>query len=241
MLGAGGTSTKLTYPNLSEVPGLCDSNSRGGSAFYNLRLSASQYAGGTYQYSQYVSCPTNTRSDTQTHAFNFYYTLYLMHALSMSFSGGPQHYSVAQIPFPSSSSWTPSITGSMGWQGSRTSLTASYSRTVNGGGGLLGAFHSNTANAQARWQVTRPWTVETTANYEIHKNVDSLLASSSPGGHTISGTFAVERTLSERLIAKFGYQRQHQSYSSIPAIAVLPDSNREYVSVSYQFERPLGR
>lgn len=241
MVGGGGTSTKLTYPSLSQVPGLCDSSSRGGSAFLNLRPSRSQYTGVTYQYSQYVSCPASMRSDTTTHAFYLYYSFYPMRALSLSVSGGPQHYAVAQTPYPSSASWTPSVTASVGWQSNHSSLAASYSRTVNGGGGLLGAFYSNTANAHARAQVTRAWAVETTAGYAIHKNVNSLLASSDPGGHTLSGTASVQRVFSERITAQLGYQRQHQSYSGIQAISALPDNNRGFVSLSYQFERPLGR
>lgn len=241
MIGVGGTSTQLDYTNAGQVPGLCNSNSLGGSAFYNLRLSGSQYTGGTYQYSRYVSCPVSSQSDTATHALDLYYTLYLNHELSMSFSGGPQHYAVAMSSLPSSASWTPSLMASMGWQSNRGSLAASYSRTVNGGGGLLGAFHSNAANFHARWQLTRVWVVAPTASYESQKNVNSLFASSNPGGHTVSGAIAVQRSFRERLIAECGYQRQHQKYISIAAISTLPDSNREYVSVSYQFEKPLGR
>jgi hypothetical protein len=241
MVGGGGTSTKMTYPNLGQVPGLCDSSSRGGSGFLNLRASRSQYAGVTYQYSQYESCPASTRSETTTHALYLYYTVYPMHALSISISGGPQHFAVALTPFPSSTAWTPSVTASIGWQSNRSSLAASYSRTVNGGGGLLGAFYSNTANAHARWQLTRAWGAETTGGYEIHKNVDSLLASTNPGGHTLSGTVAVQRNIGERITAQLGYQRQHQRYSGIQAISAVPDNNRGFVSVSYQFERPLGR
>jgi len=241
MLGGGGTFTKMTYPHLGQVPGLCDSSSRGGSGFLNLRPSRSQYVGATYQYSLYESCPASMRSETTTHAFDLYYTVYPMHALSMSFSGGPQHFAVTEAPFPSSGSWTPSVTASIGWQSNRSSLAASYSRTVNGGGGLLGAFYSNTASAHARWQLTRAWGADSTVDYETHKNVDSLLASSNPGGHTLSGTVSVQRAISGRITAQLGYQRQHQKYSGIQAISAAPDNDRGFVTISYQFERALGR
>lgn len=241
MVGGGGSSTKLTYRNLGEVPGLCDSNSRGGSAFYNLRVSGSQYAGGTYQYSSYVSCPTDSESETKTQAFNLYYTLYLSRTFSISLSGGPQHYAVTQVPFAEASSWTPSVTAGVGWQGSRSSFAASYSRTVNGGGGLLGAYHSNSADAHGRWQMTRAWAAESAGNYEVHKNVNSLLTETNPGGTTVSGTIAVQRVMTDRVTVEMGYTRLHQGYSGIAVIAANPDSDRGYVSVSYQFERPLGR
>jgi hypothetical protein len=38
-----------------------------------------------------------------------------------------------------------------------------------------------------------------------------------------------------------GYTRLHQSFNGIAAIATTPDTNREFISISYQFSRPLGR
>src|SRR5262249_49513069 len=52
MIGASGTFTNLHYPDPTEVPGLYDSSSRGGSAFYSHRLSKKHYIGAQYQYSQ---------------------------------------------------------------------------------------------------------------------------------------------------------------------------------------------
>jgi len=185
MLGGGGSLAKLTFPKLSEVPGLCDSSSHGGSVFYNLRLTGSQYAGVTYQFENSVACPAVQQSRTQTHTLNFFYSLYLMRSLSLSLSGGPQHFDSLMLPFPSSSAWTPAITASTGWQSGHVSLAANYSRTVNGGGGLFGAYHSNSATGQARWQLARYWSLESQGSYEIHKTVNSLFVSSSAGGHTV--------------------------------------------------------
>jgi hypothetical protein len=49
MIGASGTFTNLHYPNQAEVPGLSDSESQGGSAFYALRISKVNYLGVAYQ------------------------------------------------------------------------------------------------------------------------------------------------------------------------------------------------
>jgi hypothetical protein len=38
-----------------------------------------------------------------------------------------------------------------------------------------------------------------------------------------------------------GYTRLHQAYSNVAVLSTAPDTNREYVSISYQFSRPLGR
>jgi hypothetical protein len=237
MIGVSGTYTDLHYPNPAEVPGLYDSNSRGGSAFYNHRLSKKHYLGASYRYSRFLAGP----SETQTHTVFAFYTIYLKPTLSLSVSGGPQHFDVVQPPFPPSGSWSPAATASMGWQGRRTNFAASYSRMVSGGGGLLGAYHSNTANASARWRLARTWYVGSRANYAIHKNVTPLFFLASPGGHSISGTVSVQHTISGHFNAELGYTRLHQSYDGIAVISNNPDTNREYISISYQFVRPLGR
>ncbi len=80
MIGASGTFTNLHYPNSSEVPGLSDSSSQGGSVFYSLRATRMHYFGVTYQYQRLISSPTEGQNETQTNALLFYYTLYPTHA-----------------------------------------------------------------------------------------------------------------------------------------------------------------
>ena len=58
MIGAGGTFTNLHYPDQTQVPGLFDSESQGGSAFYAYRVSKMHYIGVTYQYQRLLSYPT---------------------------------------------------------------------------------------------------------------------------------------------------------------------------------------
>jgi hypothetical protein len=247
-IGAAATASELNFPNPAEASGLGDSNSLGGSAFYNQRLSRSQYIGVTYQYlkSQNNSVnvqagPVNSQTEIQTHTLLPFYTIYLGSAFSLSLSGGPQHVELAQPPLPTTGSWTPSVMASIGWQRSHTNFVASYSRTVSAGMGLLGAFDSNSVNASARWQIARTWTLGSAVTYAINKNVSPLFSSSSPGGHTISGSLSVQHSVGEHFSADLGYQSLRQSYSGIAVISNAPDSNRVFISLSYQFIRPLGR
>jgi len=129
----------------------------------------------------------------------------------------------------------------MGWQARHTSLAASYSRMVSGGGGLLGAFHSNLANLSLRQQLSKNWNAQVVGAYSIYKTVTPLFFLSSPGGHAISGSASIQRKLGQHLNAEAGYTRLYQTYSNIAAISTAPNTNREWVSISYQFARPLGR
>ncbi len=58
MVGASGTFSNLHYPNQAQVPGLFDSSTQGGSAFYSLRVSKMHYIGATYQYQRLIAYPT---------------------------------------------------------------------------------------------------------------------------------------------------------------------------------------
>ncbi len=204
--------------------------------------------GVTYQYLRSQGNPVNaqanpgnTQTEVQTHTLMPFYTIYLNATFSLSLSGGPQYFDAAQSTSSAFRSWAPSAMASIGWQKSHTNLVASYSRTVTGGVGLPGAFNANSANASVGWQIARTWNVGSAASYSINKNVTPSLPSSNPGGHSISGTVSVQHSMSEHLNAELGYARLHQSYNDIALISSAPDSNREFVSISYQLTRPLGR
>ena len=151
MIGTSGTFTDLHYLKTTENLGIYDSKSGGGSVFYNRRLSKRHYVGGSYQHSETVAYPTNAKSTIQSDTFFLFYTIYLKPTFSFSFSGGPQHYVISQSPIPGYGSWSPTLTGSMGWQGRHTNLSANFSRVVGGGGGLVGAFQSLYFGASGRW------------------------------------------------------------------------------------------
>ncbi|HXW93013.1 MAG TPA: hypothetical protein VEK33_20855 [Terriglobales bacterium] len=240
MVGASGVFYNLDFTNPGQVKGLFDSASRGGSAFYSHRLAKKHYIGAAYQYQQILAYPTVGQSQLQTQTAFLFYTVFLRPTLSMSFSGGPQHSDIVQ-PAPSSESWSPAGTASFGWQARHTVVSGIYSRMVSGGGGLIGAYHSNNAALSLRQQFTRNWNAGVTGGYSIYKTVDPVLSLFNEGGHTVTGSASLERRFGEHWDAALGYTRLHQSYSDIAAVAVFPNVNREWISITYQFARPLGR
>jgi hypothetical protein len=241
MVGANGTFSNLHYPNPTEVPGLYDAASRGGSAFYSYRVSQEHYLGVTYQYQQLLSYPTQGTNETETDGVFFFYTFYPSPRFSFSLFGGPQYYgagpqylSPTQPPIPASQAWIPAAGGSLNWQARRTVLAVSYSHTVSGGGGLIGAVKLDSAGASVRQQIAR----NLNASLALAYANNGVLAISSLGGHSGSGSAAVQRQVGEHFNVQAGYTRLHQDYSFFSA---NPDTNREWVSISYQWARPLGR
>jgi hypothetical protein len=247
MVGASGTFSNLHFPNQAQVPGLSDSASQGGSAFYSLRVSKMHYVGVTYQYQRLISYPTTGQNETQTHAIVLFYTLYASSKLSLSFFGGPQHSNIveppigpAQLQLPASQAWTPSAGGSLNWQGRLSSVAISYSHTISGGGGLTGAVKMDSANASFRQQISRRLSGSVSGMYAQNDVLGSILAGST-NGHTVSGSASLQQAIGQNLTVQLGYTRLHEDYSGVALLAGTPNTNREFASISYQFSRPLGR
>ncbi|MGA8273800.1 MAG: hypothetical protein WB919_19715 [Candidatus Sulfotelmatobacter sp.] len=245
MVGASGTFTNLHYPDQAEVPGLFDSSSQAGSAFYSLRASKMHYFGVTYQYQRLISYLTGGQSETQTHAILFFYTLYATSRFSLSFFGGPQHSDTTQppigsVPLPAARAWTPAAGASMNWQARLTNVALSYSHVISGGGGLQGAVHMDSGTVLLRQQMTRSLSASVAGQYAQNDIIDSTLAAAE-NGHTVSGTASLQQLFGQHVNLQLGYTRVHEDYGAVAVLAATPNTNREFVSISYQFSRPLGR
>jgi hypothetical protein len=131
--------------------------------------------------------------------------------------------------------------GSVGWQRSHTNFAAGFTRIVRGGQGLIGAYHTNDASFAAQWQMKRTWGSELGGGYAIFKTAAPVVNTTDQGGHTLSGIVSIQHSIRERLSIQAGYLHLHQSYGSISQVSSSPDSNREFVSINYNFSRPLGR
>jgi hypothetical protein len=237
MVGTKGASWGLWYPNRSEVPGLLDSTAQAAEVFYTQRLSKVNYVGATYQFQNLLSHPSPVT--TQTHSVLFFYTAFLRPRLSLSLFAGPEYaHTHGGILLPLYS-WSPAGGASLGWQGMYTSFVASYSHRTNEGGGLGVAVRSSTAEVSARWQMVKTVALGLGANYGNNTVLEPSLGETR--GHTISGNFSVERSLGENLRMQLGYTWLHQNYINVAAFSNVPDRNYAWVSLSYQFQRPLGR
>jgi len=253
LMGATGTFSDLNYPNRSQVPGLFNSTSTTGGFFYTHRLSGKHYVGAAYDYNNLLSsgcatvpasptqpanCVQPSDSRTETHSIRAFYTLYLNSATSFSVFAGPERWeSHGAVSTPAQ--WSPAAGGSFGWRRAHTSLEINASRRVSGGGGLANAVRSLDANASVRQQLSPSTTVGLSANYSLNKALHLLPSTSN--GHLVSGTLSFERRLGAHFGFDMAYTRLHQSYNNIAAISRAPDVDHVLVSISYRFERPLGR
>ena len=56
-----------------------------------------------------------------------------------------------------------------------------------------------------------------------------------------SATASARRQITRNLSVQLGYNWFHQSYEKVAVPPANPDTNRVFVSISYQFSRGLGR
>jgi hypothetical protein len=122
----------------------------------------------------------------------------------------------------------------LNWQAQHAGVAISYSHSVSSGGGLIGAVELDSANASVRQQLTRNFSASLAGSYANN----GVLAVSDLGGHSVSGSASLQRQVGEHLNVQAGYTRLHQTYSVFSA---NPDTNREWIAISYHFARPLGR
>ena len=242
MVGASGTYSFLQYGNLTtDAQGLSNEDTAGANAFFSRRIGRAEYVGVTYQLSKFVTHPIGTYTLSNV-AFGFY-THYFTRSFSFSVLGGPEHYTSWSQVNPKAGAWTPAVQGSLGWQAPRANLAASFSHVVSGAGGLIGTFHSDIGSLDGRYTFSRTWSLNANASYMLFKNINpsTVQFASYAGGHTISGGANVQHRIANWMYANAGYEHIHQSYANITVSNSQFDSNRAYVSITCEFNRPLGR
>jgi hypothetical protein len=238
MIGATGLFSELHYLNPSEVPGLQNSHSKAAEGFYTYRISKRHYLGAKYQFQYLLATPIH--AETETHGVNLFYTLYLRPTTSLSLFAGPQYYDSRGGGLPAAKSWSPSYGGSFAWQGQRMSFAMSGERSIAAGGGLQGAVRGEGASASVRGQLSKAWGMGVSAYYANSTLLTPQLGGAN-GGHSIAGTVSLHRQIGQSLGLELAYTRLHQSYPNLSVLSAAPNTNRVWLSLSYQFIRPIGR
>jgi hypothetical protein len=239
MIGTSGSYSFIQFSKEYYITDLNDQNTTSGSAFYSRRIGRS-YAGVSYQFSKFITHPYGSYTLTNT-IFGFY-THYFSRTVSMSLLGGPEQYTSWTEATPKSSAWTPAVQASVGWQVERANLAASYAHIVSGSGGLIGTFHSDTGSLSATMLFSKFWSTGANVSFSHFANVNPLTAVSGyySGGNSVIAGVDVGRRITESLSMEGGLQTLYQSYPGVTTSAAQ-NSIRGYVSVSYHFNRPLGR
>src|SRR5581483_4897432 len=192
-----------------------------------------------YQYERLVADPTIGQNITQANAIFGFYSVTLTPKLSVSVYGGPQHDRTDLPALPSTSSWRPYAGANLSWHSFRTAVSMEYMHQLASSSGLATSVQLDSANFSFKQMLRRRLVATVSAGW----SQNDLVAASLVGftnGHTVYTSFGVQRDLGNHIGATAGYTWFRQDYA-IATFAGQPTTKRAFFSVSYQFERALGR
>jgi hypothetical protein len=242
MIGGSGSFANVRFPNPAQSTGLYNSDGSAGSVFYDRRFARRQYFGVTYGYDWVQSYQTGTSAESETNEVLGFYSVFFNRNFSLSAAFGTKYAVTHVVPVQTpATSWNPEIVLSMGWQGNRGNVSASFLRSVAAGGGLIGTFNSVSANLSGGWKFQRTWNTNLSFSYQNIEPVSYLIGLPYQGGNSLMAQISIERALGTHITAQCGYQRIHEQYVGIEAISADPDGDRAYVTINYLLKKPLGR
>jgi len=236
MIGGGGNSSELRFLDSAQAVGLSDSSERSGNLFYTHRIAERHYLGVSYTFADIMTHPIDV--DTKVQTATLFYSYYLSPRISFSAFGGADHANTQGGGLPASNSWSPTEGGGINVQGQQDSVAVTYSRSINPGGGLQSAVHSYSANVAYRHKFSTHLTGGIQASYSNNTLLELGVGS---GGKILTAGGSLDRQLGAHWNAELQYSRLHQDYSNVPSVANSPDTDRAFITVSYQFQKALGR
>ena len=231
-----------TYNLLTSVP-FYNLVSYGGRASYAHQLSPRLTLGAGYNYNSLDFGKGIQRSGIQTILGTVDYLL--RPNMTISFWAGPEYTQTKSIItllgqsfITHNSLWSAALGANFGWQTTRNSVRAGFSRQVSDGGGLIATSQVNSVHADYRRMITMKWDATVGARY-FHA-VSTTTASRS--FNNFFTNLAVNYKIAKSLNATANYGFVHVSQSNVFLIGSGHyQSNLFGGSISYSWNHPLGR
>ncbi len=244
LIGASGSFSDLHFTNVPAGTQLTDSETESGSAFWLHRIVGSDWGGVSYRFDRLTF--NSVGGESRVHSFLAVNTLNLSKRVMLTGFIGPQ-YSDNQGLVPGalqstqSSEWSVAGGAEGGWKNQHTSLSAGYSRTISDGGGLLGAVRLQTVHGNFRRELVAGWAVALTASHGTNDELIGPLGSASSINLTSAGV-SLERNVGKSVGLRMGYTHDFQEQFGLPAPTPMQTANRNrvFVTLSYQWAKPLG-
>jgi hypothetical protein len=251
LVGFSGTSFINHYRDVPAGSNLVDTTGESASAFYTHRVTPRNWVGVRYGFQRLTFDPLAEGSTT--HSVFYFHTINLTSHMELSFFAGPEYTSlnsqvvstIVELPYVlvlstpvSNSMWNGAAGVSFGWQLERTALQAQFVRRVSDGGGVQGSVNLNALTGQVSRQITSKTTISVGAS---HAAMDPLSPTASlfQVSDSTSARFSVNRQVGSNLALMFGYSRDWQQAAKSASTDL--NHNRGWVTLSYDFSRPLGR
>jgi hypothetical protein len=254
MVGVGGTFYDSHFRDLpTGANALTDTSTRSGNFYYNHRFTPRNWTGIVYRYQRLEFSPSGDVTDTQSVLLS--HTIYLQPHMTLSFFAGPEYSqlttaSVSMNVTPTVISFavvsthdhqlSVSAGGNFGWQGEHTSLHLDADRRVTDGGGLMGSVELTSVGGGIRRQLGRTTALHFSGVYG-HNQVLGAAGSGQSALKSATGSTGVEQRLGGNFMLTMDYARDYLKGGTAALANQTVNHNRGYITISYNFTRPIGR
>jgi len=245
LIGASGSFFDSHFSSVAAGAQLANTQTASGSAFWLHQLFHGDWGGVSYRFQRITFNPGG--GETQVHSFLAVDTVNLSNRFTLTGFIGPQYVDnqglvPGALQSTQSNEW--SVAGGVegGWKNQHNSLSAGYSRTIIDGGGLLGAVRLQTVHGSFRRQLTPGWAAALTASYGTNQSLIVPFATSASSINLTSAGILLERNVGKSLGLRMGYSHDFQEQFGLPAPTATQNANRNrvFVTLSYQWAKPLG-
>jgi hypothetical protein len=249
LVGASGSFNDLHFSNVQAGTQLTNSETASASAFWLHRLSRGNWGGLIYRFDRITF--TSGNGETRVHSFYALDTLNVSSHFSLTAFVGPQYSDnqgavAGTILSTEFSNWWVAGGIEAAWANEHTSVAGGYSRTTSDGGGLLGVTRLQDVHGVVRQKLARDWAIAFTGIYGTNRSITVPSIESASSIDLTSGGISLEHNVGKSLGLRMGYTHAFQQEFGVVAPGQGAPStrdahdNRVFVTLSYQWSKPLG-
>ena len=240
LVGASGSFYDLHFTNGPAGAQLLDSQTSAASAFWLHRILRGDWGGASYGFEQITY---SGGGETRVHSFFAMNTLSLSNRFTLTGFIGPE-YSDNQGLVPGAmqtTEWSVAGGADAAWRNQHTSLSAGYSRSISDGGGVLGTVRLQNVHASFRRELVPGWAAAVNVVHGTNRALAPLSSTSATSVNLTSAGVSLERNVGKSIGLRVGYSHDFQE-QLFPAPTPTQDAhrNRFFVTLSYQWAKPLG-
>lgn len=236
-IGGGVTFYTLRFGQKTAGSLLYDTDSQEAETYYNHRISTTNLFGLTYRFQRYTF--GGVTDGTTVHSLLGTYEIAARKYATLTFFAGPEYISSAVLSGTVRQTTVMAAGGaSLAINGERLGFTASVSRMINDGGGLLRTVNLTRAGGTLRLRWSESWSTELGGAYAINDPIGTAAPFSEV--KDLAGSIGVTRRLAMWNLG-FGYTRILQIQDAAANKTSNVQHNGAWASVAYVFSRPIGR
>jgi len=243
--GVSGSFHDLHYSDVPAGATLTDTRTARAAAFW-FHGFGRNWIGASYRFQHLTFDLGNGVTDA--HSFFVVDTITLPARFSVAGFAGPEYSDNRGLVAGGDAAshftdWSPAYGAEGSWQRDHTSAAIGFSRRLNDGAGVLGVVRQQSVYGNLRQELFPGWALGVSVSYGNNKAMTVPVQGSASSIDTASVGASLERNLGKNLGLHIGYSHDFQDQTGTldPNFLGGAHRNRFFVTLGYQWARPLGR